>query len=155
MRSPVHIDTDMTTGTQKLPMLDKNVCVAWGMVFFSFKHLFQRDWEGDRELTFGMTRSQFPDVQNDFSHLFMSLSGENMLYSLMKYLAALDKKVKTVKCQWNQLFLPWYFRNHLNKNKHYFRSQANRLYIGRLCKDTSSQTHLESIFAAEVSNVFL
>jgi len=95
MRSPVHIDTDMTTGTQKLPMLDKNVCIAWGMVFFFFSQGIERA----TELTFGMTRSQFPDVQNDFSHLFMSLSGENMLYSLMKYIAALDKKVKTVKCQ--------------------------------------------------------
>lgn len=109
---------------QKLPGLNKighmkrkkkKKMMRWS--FFS-KRLFLRDWEGVRELTFGMTHSPSPDVQIDFSDLFMSVSEENMLYSLMKYPVALDKRVKTVQCQCKQLFLPWYFRNHFKKRIH-------------------------------------
>lgn len=93
------------------------------IVFFFLKRLFLRDWGGDRELTFDVTHSPSPDVQIDFSDLFMSVSGENMLYLLTKYPAALDKKAKTVQWQCKQLFLPSYFRNHFLKislweNKH-------------------------------------
>lgn len=119
-------DTDMTK--------NKNCqCLErwWDGLFFFFKYLFLRDWEGDRELTFGGTHSQFPDVQIDFSDLFMSMSGEDMLYSLMKY--PLDKKVKTVQCQCEQLFLTWCFRKqqvtHWQVMQGYSLSNTFRIYL--------------------------
>ncbi len=95
---------------QKLPVIEKNICVKekrkrwWKDSLFFLMRLFLRDWGGDRELTFGVTHSPSPDVQIDFSDLFMSVSGENMLYLLTKYPAALDKKAKTVQWQCKQLF---------------------------------------------------